>query len=582
MYKRVNARAALMGLLFAMVGFSFALATSDSRSLPSAAGSRVVGSGVLRFTNGVLGGDFDLGDVTQGSFTVRYARAAGGVRPYKFTSTVSPTLKEVLTGSTSTLDLLQNGVLTGAGTNNGGLIAGVAAANFPLRFNITVADGKGSNASSVTSRFRLSLESGTTFKFAISDLGEAVQFVPFMDVVSTVNGNGAVTVTATNVAVNGTAVTGGLEAIGLSLATDGTLFGQPLVAGVLTFTAVGKDAKGGTALSRDLSAANQVITLNLTGNITVDSDFVTTGLNLKIKNATGPKAKSGNNDSLKFKGQVNLNGKSAADLNGKVIKLSIGGYTTPNSTNTPATLDGKGNTVKAPKLAKGTSAPKLKAKVSTKGQISVSVSGEDMSRVSAFTGASSNVAVGLMVGDAVASAQILKLTAKKGNSGTSAGYKLDAANTPGGTFLLTSVKGKDDTKAAADADAWTAQFIATPPTGVSFSGVNSATVSIGSNFTGVIAVKESKSKVSQNEKKDAKSANVTQIKLDGVKGKGSIKTGPLPKTATGISAASKAKATDPNTFPLNVTLTKGGVAVYGGENSLAIFPNKTSWANKSK
>jgi len=248
-----------MGLLFAMVGFSFALATSSSRSVDSAA-SRIVGSSPLRFTNGVLSGDFDLGDVTLGSFALRYARAAGGVRPYKFTSTVSPTLKEVLTGSTSTLDLLQNGVLTGAGTNNGGLIAGVAAANFPLRFNITVADGKGSNASSVTARFRLSLESSTNFKFAVDNLGEAVQFTQFMDAVSTVNGNGAVTVTASNVAVNGTAVTGGLEAIGLSLAADGTLFGQPLVPGTLTFTATAKDAKGNSALSRSLSGVGQTIT----------------------------------------------------------------------------------------------------------------------------------------------------------------------------------------------------------------------------------------------------------------------------------------------------------------------------------
>jgi len=570
-----------MGLLFAMVGFSFALATS-SRSVTEGAASRLVGSGPLRFTNGVLSGDFDLGDVTLGSFALRYARAAGGVRPYKFTSTVSPTLKEVLTGSTSTLDLLQNGVLTGAGTNNGGLIAGVAAANFPLRFNITVADGKGSNASSVTARFRLSLESSTNFKFAVDNLGEAVQFTQFMDAVSTVNGNGAVTVTASNVAVNGTAVTGGLEAIGLSLAADGTLFGQPLVPGTLTFTATAKDAKGNSALSRSLSGVGQTITLAITGNILVDSDFVTTSFSCKVANPTGPKASGANKDSLKFAAQANLNGKSASDLNGKAIRLTVGGYTTPNTTNSPATLDGKGKTVKGPKLAKGTFAPKLTASVSTKGQIKVSVSGEDMSRISAFSSSSNNIAVGLMVGDAVASAQILKVTVKKGNSGTSASYKLDAANTPGGTFLLTGVKGKDDTKAATDFDSWQASFIATPPTTVSFSGVTSATVSIGSAYTQSVTVAESKSKVKQTEKKDKKGANVTSLNMDGVKGKGKVSTGFLPKTSTGISAASKAKATDPNTFPLNITLTKGGAAVYSGENALAIFPNKSSWANKTK
>ncbi|HYF51662.1 MAG TPA: hypothetical protein VEJ63_19765 [Planctomycetota bacterium] len=583
MYKRVShARAALMGLLFAMVGFTYALATS--RGLESAAGaeSRGVGTEPLRFLNNVgAGGDRDLGDVTIGSFLTRYARAAGGIGQLTYTSTRTPTFNSVR-GASSTLELFTNGCLGGAGTTGGGQLLGLTAANFPLRFTIDVADQRGSNPFTAFDTFRLSLEATDTFKFAIDDLGDAIQFESLMDIVSTVNGNGAVTVTASNVQLNGAAVTGGLAALGLNLAADGTLVGQPLQAGRITFTATARDARGNSALSRDKSTVNQVITLDVIGNSVIETNAVCLGLSIKVANPTGA-ATSGNKDSASYKGIVNLGQRKISDLNGDALKLVIGGYSSPNTTNTPATLQG-GKTVKPPKVT-GTKPAKLTGSVKQSGQVSIKISGEDMSRISSFSGSTQNLAVGVVVGDAVAAAQILTVTVKRSNKGSvNAGYKFSAANTPAGTFILTKVSGKDDTKSAAEDDAWQAQFIATPATGQTFSGSNRARVSIGQGFEDTINVKENKSKVSQDEKRDSKSAKVTQIKMDGVKGKGSVKTGFLPSTLTGIREASKATT---SAFPLNITLLKvtGNASTlnYAGENSLNISSNgKSQWKNLTK
>src|SRR5689334_16540286 len=103
MYKRVShARAVLMGLLFAMVGFTYSLASSRSvDAAAGSAGSRGVGTAPLRFLNNISGGCRDLGDVTLGSFVTRYARASGGIGALTYTSTRTPTLKEKLTGTQS-------------------------------------------------------------------------------------------------------------------------------------------------------------------------------------------------------------------------------------------------------------------------------------------------------------------------------------------------------------------------------------------------------------------------------------------------------------------------------------------------
>jgi hypothetical protein len=447
----------------------------------------------------------------------------------------------------------------------------------PLLFTVDVTDqSAGTGSSSARGNFSLTLDATGFFKFAITDLGEAVQFQSFTDIVSTINGGSAPVITASSVKLGGTAVTGGLEELGLSLASDGTLAGVPLKSGVLTFTASGKDAKGGAAKNRAGTATGETITLTISGNSEISTQAVCTGLQLKIATPTGSAASSSTNkDTLKYAGQVNLGSRLVSDLDGDALSVTVGGYTTPNTTNTPATL----SSGKTAKVAKSTSA-KLVASVNQKGQVKVAVSAEDMSRVSAFssTTGAQRLAIGVRIGDAIAAAQVLDLAFKSGSKGITAAYKLDASNTPGGAFIVTAVKSKDDKSTVSDS--WAASFVAIPQSGASFTGATSAAVSIGKSYTDSIDVKEAKSKVQQNEKVSSKTAFVTQIKLDGVKGKGSLKTGPLLASATGIAQAAGSGKSD--SFPLSISLLKSTTTLYTGTNSLAILAGKTGWSSRTK
>jgi hypothetical protein len=83
-----QARAALLGSLFAIIGFSYALATMDGANGRAVASRVGVGSTFLHFTNPFVPSDTDrdLGDIVAGSSFLRIARAAGGVGPYRFAS----------------------------------------------------------------------------------------------------------------------------------------------------------------------------------------------------------------------------------------------------------------------------------------------------------------------------------------------------------------------------------------------------------------------------------------------------------------------------------------------------------------
>jgi len=83
-----QARAALLGFLFAIIGFSYALATMNGAAGPQAGARNCVGTTFLHFTNPFVTGDTDrdLGDIVAGSSFIRIARAAGGVGPYRFAS----------------------------------------------------------------------------------------------------------------------------------------------------------------------------------------------------------------------------------------------------------------------------------------------------------------------------------------------------------------------------------------------------------------------------------------------------------------------------------------------------------------
>ncbi|HYG76816.1 MAG TPA: hypothetical protein VEK08_17565 [Planctomycetota bacterium] len=80
-------RSGLLGLLLALLAFSYSLATPVSDSNPGAA-SRGFGSIPLRFANPphALSTDLDLGDIVRGSNFARNVRAIGGIPAYRFVS----------------------------------------------------------------------------------------------------------------------------------------------------------------------------------------------------------------------------------------------------------------------------------------------------------------------------------------------------------------------------------------------------------------------------------------------------------------------------------------------------------------
>jgi len=81
-------RSALLGLLLALLGFSYSVATTTQPASHGGAASRAIGTIPLRFANPFFVGstDRDLGDIVVASNFARFVRAIGGVPAYKFVS----------------------------------------------------------------------------------------------------------------------------------------------------------------------------------------------------------------------------------------------------------------------------------------------------------------------------------------------------------------------------------------------------------------------------------------------------------------------------------------------------------------
>jgi hypothetical protein len=564
-----NTRAALLGVLFAMVGFSFAIASFDGGSSGASAKGRAVGSNPLHFTNPFFTAttDRDLGDIVAGSGFVRYVRAAGGVAPYTFTSSVNPTLKSVI----STADILKNGT-----------VIGTTAASFnttPVRFNVTVADSSTSNASK-TEFFRLTLVSGSAFRFAVDAIPTATQLRDYITKIEVLNGTPvSFTAAILSSTVAGVGVGGKLEDVGLTLANDGTLYGKPTKSGSITFACIAKDAKGTNALGRfPAVTAGQDFTLNIEANNTVAADIFATGITIKGGQA--------GKDSVSYKGIANLGATAVSSLAGATMTLRIGKYVTPGNAATVNTLDAKGKIGKSPKPAKGVTVVTLKGGVSSKGQVTLTAGKETLGTL--FDG-SDTYTVNIQVGP-INATEVLVFTRKTSSKGFSLTYKQGTNVNVAGGFLLTKVDGKDDAKAATDFDSWKVALLAQVPaassgsnlTAGSFDGANAAVVSIGNSFTDDVGVSAAKGTVKSTDKKKPTDAEVLKLQLSN-KGKGSVQTGFLPATATGIKAA-KSGATGAN-FALGVVLKQGTNVTFSGEGGAPLF-NKSnkSWtsANPTK
>ncbi|HYG76817.1 MAG TPA: hypothetical protein VEK08_17570 [Planctomycetota bacterium] len=548
-------RAALLGVLFAMVGFSYTLATTNSSSDEVGASSRAVGSLPLRFTNPLIPGTdiYDLGDITAGSTLTRRLTAAGGMPPYTFSGAgVGTALNPVTAGAALGLSnvSLTSFALFGSFTFT---VAANVTNNIGVGFQVT--DFVGSNDTGV---FRLTLVSGTAFRFATSVLPEGFQLRPYFAQFEFINGTPAsVTTDAAGAAA--------LRDVGLILNTDGTITGKPTKAGTISLKINAVNTSGAAALGRGSTTPGQTFTLAINSNVVVSSEVATGGITIK-------QGKAGK-DSIAYNATIPTF--SFAELNGlqaflkvtSIANVGIPGSATVASglfISDAVTLDAKG---------KGTTADKAtKASISTKGQLK-------------FT-ASKLTLTGFGAGDVSIEFSLVNPTTKavffKGTDtvtlNSKLAYKLgQQPTTPTGVFQVTSVAGKD--AKTGDGTSFKVGIIALPSGRVTGSliGGNSASVAIGNGTKAITDTLAGTTKNGFASSKVAKAPDkVLSVKMSAKNGKGSVTTDALSSAKTGIAQAKTGLSSN---FLLQLTLFAGqngtGAVNFAGEGG-AKLANKGS------
>jgi len=583
MYKRFSSsNAVLLGMLFAMVGFSFALATGSSMGNGDAVGARAVGAtlgSALAFTNQFATTapttDRDLGDVALGSSFVRYATATGGIRPYTFAqSNAIPTLTSVLTGNTAKISVFASGQVAGSMGN-------IALINSPIRFTIMVTDSLGTQPDRVTNVFRLTLVSNSVFKFAVGpQLQGGVQYQPYFASLAVNNGVAKYTFAVSSVTLNGSATT--LAAQGLSLdASAGIIYGKPLVPGTIAFTANCTDSKGSVALSRSGFGAGQAMSIVVSANNILVSDIVATSISIK--------AGSIGKDSVSFAGIANLAGNSASSFVNATVVLKIGGYTSPTGLLNAGkiTTDTTGAVVsKAKGATKPAAGPAISGSLNSSGQLKISIKNETIDNLltgSALTSGNQGLAVLVQItpatpGFALSSSEFLSFVVKASSKGSTLTYKANGTGDLAGDFILTSAQGKDASSKATNtnADAWKVGFIALPPGNETYGGPTQATIGIGAGFSSTLGVTASNGSVKLAVKPAKADNTITSLSMSAKTGKSSLSTSNLDASKTNITTAAKAPNPGTSIFALGLTLSSSAGTLGAGSGSIAITAAKTS------
>ena len=560
-----NARAALMGILFAMVGFSYALATSAGVSDASASASSraVIGGTSLHFTNPRVAGnsgDYDLGDAVAGSlFTTRYCRAVGGVPPYSFTSPAAAT--NPLSKVRPELTLFTNGALF---VGTGGALSTAAG---PIKFAVQVTDSLSGSANVANGQFRITLVSTNLFKFGISSLGNGATGHSYTDSLIVLNGATTTTkgITFTADTISGASGTTTLEANGFFLASNGAISGKPAAVGIVSFVAHATDANGNKALSRDGSREGQPLTITVE-SAGLTSDITSTSITIKAGNGTG---KNGvGKDGITYKGFVNIGAittSGSSGFAGKTITLKIGNYTSP-----AVVFDSKGNAA----TAKGVT-PAVKASIKKAGVLGITVSKESLGLISISASGLQSVSVSIAdANSALVSNEILPFTSKTGR-GTAFTLTYKGGGGPGGNFQLLKVLGADDK--AGTGDAWKVSFVASPATGAPTGTASSATISVGT-FTAPALTLSSKGTKIAGKGSSKTPGTIAAFSLDSKKGAGSFTTSVLPgQTATAINTGIKqaSTATGAATFSADILLGSTDLV-----DSIQVIANKKKWASQ--
>jgi hypothetical protein len=584
-----------LGMLFAVVGFSYAVAVSEN-VVGGGAESRASGSslesvvGTLRFANPILdagiSNDFplkgdaydpavhDLGDAVIGTNPIqRYLTAAGGVPPYVFAEGTSniPTLTAI------GLTLSANGLLSGSVTSNS-----TTAALAAYVFTAKVTDGStGTNKETAYGRFYLGLVPAGQFRFLVSSLSDGLLGLEYSAKLDVVGGVGNVTFEVVSGTVKvGATVKESLEDVGLGLAEDGTVSGRPLAVGTITFTAKATDDSNNVALGRyPSSAENQVVSVVVADNEQVTSNLTT--LKCSIKGDSSKEYK----DSLKYSGILNLVGSSVTDVSGKEFSFKIGNRAFSGM------FDAKGKY----KTGKEVKTDKLSASISTtKGSFTFGVSSGDLlSAVGSVSGSTKTLVIQVVVQDIIVASEVLEFDASKSKSPKfSLEYALGKTGKPmAGAFQITSAKGTDKDSG----DIWKLKFLAVPRLGIDgnnagFTGVSSVNVMLGSSFSqtyvsndtesGNVKYKESSSGVQVTDKRKV---NLKKVKLDNKKYVSTVDTNVLTEDQTGIEQASSSSSEQVD-LALGLVVEKSSASSPGftGVTSKVLSKSKKNWTDAIK
>jgi len=537
--RTLTSRVLLGGIVAALAGFSFALATSDSRSAEFAARaqSRIVGTG-LRFTNPFLlpgqdsefpsGGDvandpdgFDLGDAVFGSQIVRYLTAANGVSPYIFSS------PDLSAGSGLVLD--SDGKLTGAVP---------VGSSSPAKFTGRVDDTSGLRR---TGRFVLNVlaQSAATFRFAHDRLSSAQvgqDYITNIEVLNT--GSGTVfSVASGSITFNGAAVAN-LEAVGLRLFPDGTIAGRPLNSGTLTFTA-NATRQGVQALDRSGTRIGQPLTISIAPRNSVQSV-------LAVNSSTIRLGKPGR-DSLAMQLFVNSDGLRQEDFANQEFILRVGNRVFRGALN----QRGQINT----RFFKATFA-------ALKGSLKLTITREDLSDLftPVPTSGTHDVVIQLQIGQSFLGTDVIRYNVRARRTNTQLQYRLNKDTPLGGLFQITSLVAAD----FFEGTAFKARFLIAPvrSSNVSFGTATDATVHIGQGFNQTLRLFNNRGSFPPD--------GVRRININPRTKIGQIETYPLTQSQTGVPPAPQSGGRL-QTFLLGLELGTT-TQLFFGEASRRIFP----------
>lgn len=610
-----------MGVLFAAIGFSYAVATTEATNEGLVAVQRSVGaSDPLRFTNpfiavGVdanfpLGGDqqtdpdgFDLGDACYGSMITRYVTATGGVRPYTFSST---NLDGLISGTGSTLELTPAGLLVGT----------VApAVSSPMYIHITVTDSSGTNPNERTGIFRLALYtcSAGVFRFAMDQLPGGQLGRSYSAKLETLGGVSPVvyseivgSLTIDGVSQGGAATL--QDIVGLNVFEDGTVAGRPLKTGTITFTARAVDALDRIAKNRTNTANDQTVTL-----VIEDTDVVSTDLTTLSCIIKGDTAKPGKHK-VKYRGLINIvgvdsDGGRAGNLTssmlvGNALDFRVGdtvfNQTTPSTGQKVATFDTHAK-VKA-LLGDGT---RVAAKLNVRnGQLKIGVKKTDVTdAVDAITltdGQTKTLVLQIAVGNIVTASELLEFVAKVRGTRFTLTYKLGKTGRPlGGAFQLAAVRGKDKLDLAGnEGDQWKVKFVAVPRFGIdSAAGLNSVSsvvVRLGAYFSQTITSSSLTSSAGGGIRfANKEKYGIKKLKVNPVKYIHLLLTHPIAENMVGIPPAYKSASSGGSAYlPFGFDLYRAtGNDDFSGESarSIAVAPRNSSgrsrpssWVDKAR